>query len=150
MLDGSLSYRWLIWFEGDDWGGADDHLRVRGMVLDENANPLPWPPDDPTDEPITFLETSIWSWPLVTVSSLGITVVFWLEESCCGVSKYVVHHFGFDFEPLGEPIVLDVKQYSHLRSIIALDHPRSLLLGWTEDEDGVDQPWIRLTRLECE
>jgi hypothetical protein len=103
---------------------------------------------DPTDEPITVLEAATFSWPIIAVTSLGITVGFRIEQPCCSLHKFVVHHFGFDFELLGDPIVLDVDQPFYPRSIIALDHPRSLLIGWSEDEDDVHT--VRLTRFEYE
>lgn len=135
---------WLTWYEGDTWTSADEHRTFRGAVLDANGSPVAWPPADPAPGPISFMsDTDMASWPNLLVSEFGITVAYRTTGGA-----FEVRHHDFEFKPIGEPIVLALDSLPHYPSMVALDEPRSLLLGWVEEVES--QYSMRMVRLECD
>jgi hypothetical protein len=144
QLSTELGYTWMTWYEGDDWVAVDEHRTLRGVVLDEHGDPLPWPPDSPAPGPIAIVQdTAMSGWPTVLVSELGITVVFRNVDGF-----FEVRQHGFDFQPLGEPIFLEIEPGAgNYPSMTLLQHPRSLLLAWgVQDFSDIS---IHMVRLEC-
>jgi len=137
---------WLLWYEGDDWLAVDEHRTFRALVLDQGGDPIPWPPANPAPGPISFVEdTATRYWPVAFVSEFGVTVVFQTSDGL-----FEIRHHDFEFEPLGEPILIDLGGSSaRYPGIAVLAEPRSLLLGW--GEQIVQGPVsVRMIRLECE
>ncbi len=137
-------FSWMIWFEGQTEDYADEHRSLRGVVLTDDANMIPWPPDDPAPGPIEFLaDTDMESWPSVLVSQWGITAVYRTHAS-----TFEVHHHDFAFKPLGAPIVLELdSSMAQFPAMGMLAHPHALLLAWGEQVD--EDVSIRMVQLEC-
>lgn len=135
---------WMIWYEGTDETASDEHRSLRGLVLDTAGDPVAWPPGAPEPAPSPFLiDTAMDSWPGVLVSQFGITVAYRTSGS-----TYEVHHHDFEFKPIGEPIVLEFDGGgSSTPTLSVLEHPRSLLLAWSEQTDGMVS--VRMVRLDC-
>ena len=144
MVSSFAGLTWVIWYEGTDWTGDDEQRRVRGIVLDAHGDPRPWPLEDPSPDPITFVPpTSMSSYPNVLVSELGITAVHRTQEQ-----TFVLQQHDFAFAPLGPPIVLERDSHISLYPAMAtLAEPRSLLLVWGEQVE--DAASLRMLRFEC-
>lgn len=141
----ALGYNWLTWYEGDDWIASDEHRTLRGVVLDEHADPLAWPLDSPSAGPIPFMQdTAMAGWPTLLVSEFGITVAYKTADGL-----FEVRQHDFDFQPLGEPILIELDpSAANYPSMTALAHPRSLVIAWNE-QINYQQVFIRMVRLEC-
>lgn len=144
QLSPRFGLTWLTWYEGSDWTAPDEHRTFRGTVLDASGEPIPWPPAAPAPKPIEFMaDTDMDSWPTLLVSELGITVAYRTTAS-----TFEVRQHDFAFEPLGEPIALEIESWdARYASLVMLTEPRSLLLTWLEVVDDVGS--LRMARLEC-
>ena len=143
---------WLAWYESDDHVASDEHRTMRAVVLDDDGAPLPWPPGADAAAPVDFVvDVAMSSWPTMLVSELGITVVYRVVESDGDRAQrtFVVRHHDFTMQPLGEPIILELKPESaSYPGLAALAEPRALLLAWDGVSDTADIV-LRMARLEC-
>jgi hypothetical protein len=144
---------WLLWYEGEGWTASGAHRTLRAQVLDETGTPIPWPPGALTTAPIDYLVDQVQdAWPTVLISEFGVTAVqrtIHLDPvELDSVPTFEVHHFDFNFEPLGEPIYLALDSFeSFYPAMTALAHPRGLLLAWDEATDDAHE--LRMTLLAC-
>ena len=151
----------VMWSEAPDSKDAGPGRTVRGFATDLRGDAIAWPADAGVGEASSIVaDATVSSTPGVIVSPLGITVYTRdaLEEPT-GETRFffVLEHFDFELQPLGEPIVLDVgtrpAQAPPGQTGVArpgqvhLDD--GVLFGWNE-WDGSDGQRMRFAKLECD